>query len=49
MQKRPVGRPKIAKELKRVQRKFYLNENEFKVVKEFVRCLKERKQEEKQN
>lgn len=49
MIKKPVGRPKIAKELKRVQRKFYLNENEFKIVKEFVKCLKERKQEEKQN
>lgn len=44
--KRPVGRPRIARELKRLPRKFYLNEYEFQKVKEIVKCLKERKEQE---
>lgn len=49
--KRPfAGRKPLPKNLKRLPKVFYLNEEENKIVKEFVKCLKERKkQEEKQN
>lgn len=43
-----AGRKRLPIYLKRLPKVFYLNVEEFKKVKEFVKCLKERKQEEKQ-